>query len=155
MKYTQFLIMLNSVGGLTWKRYLRRVEPLVNTVLMSYGLHILSILLAWPLTQDRHTVVSFKLNPVCTAWSKQQEQNLYVNANKTKFMCFKWEAVISTLSDSLKKFVHKFTYLASNISAIESEVNKHLMKAWAATDRLLFTWKCCLSDKIKWDFSKL
>ena len=36
--YTQFLVMLNSVGGLTRKRYHRRVEPLVNIVLMSYGL---------------------------------------------------------------------------------------------------------------------
>ena len=40
--------MLNSVGGLTRKRYLRRVEPLVNTVLMSYGLHIFLILSANP-----------------------------------------------------------------------------------------------------------
>ena len=36
--------MLNSVGGLIRKRYLRRVEPLVNTVLMSYRLHIFWIL---------------------------------------------------------------------------------------------------------------
>ena len=36
--------MLNSVGGLTRKRYLRRVELLVNIVLMSYGLYILWIL---------------------------------------------------------------------------------------------------------------
>ena len=41
IEYTQFLIILNSVGGLTPKRYLGRVEPLVNIVLMSYGLHIL------------------------------------------------------------------------------------------------------------------
>ena len=33
--------MLNSVSGLTRKRDLRRVEPLVNTVLMSYGQHII------------------------------------------------------------------------------------------------------------------
>ena len=59
MEYSQFLIMLNSVGGLAWKRYLQRVEPLVNIVLMSYGLHILWILLARSLTWGRHTVVSF------------------------------------------------------------------------------------------------
>ena len=47
MEYTQFLIMMNSVGGLTWKRYLWKVEPLVNIVLMSDGLHILWILLTW------------------------------------------------------------------------------------------------------------
>ena len=34
LEYTQFLIMLNSVGGLTRKSYLWRVEPLVNIVLI-------------------------------------------------------------------------------------------------------------------------
>ena len=50
MEYIQFLVMLNSVDGLTRKRNLRRVKPLVNIVLMSYGLHIFSILSARPLT---------------------------------------------------------------------------------------------------------
>ena len=50
MEYTQFLVMLNSVEGLTRKRYLRRAEPLVNILLVSYGLHILQILSARPLT---------------------------------------------------------------------------------------------------------
>ena len=50
MKYTQFLVMLNSVEGLTQKRYLRRVEPLVYINLMAYGLHLICIPSAWPLT---------------------------------------------------------------------------------------------------------
>ena len=53
--------MLNSVDGLTWKRYIRRVEPLVNPVLMSYGLHIFWILSSSSLTQGRHTVMSFRV----------------------------------------------------------------------------------------------
>ena len=43
MEFTEFLVMLNSLSGLTWKRYLWRVEPLVNIVLMSYGLHIFRV----------------------------------------------------------------------------------------------------------------
>ena len=43
-------LFLNSVGGLTQKRYLRRFESLVITVLMSNGLHIFWILSASPLT---------------------------------------------------------------------------------------------------------
>ena len=62
MDYIQFLIMLNSVGGLTWKRFLRRVEPLVIIVLISYGQHILWILSTRPLTYGRHTVVSFRVS---------------------------------------------------------------------------------------------
>ena len=54
-----FLVMLNSVGWLTQKRFLQRVEPLENIVLMSYGLHIFWILSARSLTYGRHTVVSF------------------------------------------------------------------------------------------------
>ena len=46
----QFLVMFNSVGGLTRKRYLPRVEPLVNIILMSHGLHIFWIFSAWLLT---------------------------------------------------------------------------------------------------------
>ena len=57
MEYTQFLVILNFVGGLTRKRYLCEVEPLVNTVLMSNGQHKLWILSARPLKLGRHTVV--------------------------------------------------------------------------------------------------
>ena len=41
MKYTQFLVLLYSVEGLTRKRYIKTVIPLLNIVLASYGLNIL------------------------------------------------------------------------------------------------------------------
>ena len=44
MGYTWFLFMLNPLGGLIRKSDLRRVEPLVNIILTSYGLHIFLIL---------------------------------------------------------------------------------------------------------------
>ena len=49
MEYRQFLVMLYSFGGLTWKRYFWRVEPLLNVILISYGLNIFWIFLASPL----------------------------------------------------------------------------------------------------------
>ena len=50
MEYTQFLVMWYSVDGLTRSRCLRRVDSLLNVVLMSYGLHIFWISSAKPLT---------------------------------------------------------------------------------------------------------
>ena len=78
--------------------------------------------------------------------------DLHVNANKNEFMCFKQEGVISTRSGKHLKLVDKFTYLGSNISSIESNVNIHLAKVWTAIDRLLFIRKSYQSHKIKWDF---
>ena len=46
----------------------------------------------------------------------------YVNQNKTKFMCFKHEAIF-TLSSKPLKSLDQFTYLGSNISSTESGVN--------------------------------
>ena len=43
--------------------------------------------------------------------------SLYVNADKTNFLCFKQDDVIST-----------FTYLGSNISSAESDVSIHIRK---------------------------
>ena len=54
--------------------------------------------------------------------------SLHVNANKTEYMCFKWEGAISILNGWPLKSVDKFTYLGSNISSIENDVNIHLTK---------------------------
>ena len=51
---------------------------------------------------------------------------LYENGNKTGYMCLKQEGAISTLSDRPLKLLEKFTYLSSNISSTESDVNIHL-----------------------------
>ena len=54
---------------------------------------------------------------------------LYVNANKTEHMYFKWEGAISTLSGRPLKLIDEFTYLNSNISFTESVVNMY-SKTW-------------------------
>ena len=47
------------------------------------------------------------------------------------------------------KSVEKFTYLGSNISSTESDVNTRIGKAWLATNRLSVIWKSDLPDKLK------
>ena len=60
--------------------------------------------------------------------------------------CFNREGVITTLNGGPLKLVHKFTYLSSNISSTEIDVNMRLAKAWTAIDRLSILWKWDLFD---------
>ena len=70
--------------------------------------------------------------------------NLYINANKRESMCLKQKGAISTLSGKPLKFVAQFTYLGSNISSIENNVNIPYLpnpSAWAGYDtRSIFKW---------------
>ena len=50
------------------------------------------------------------------------------------------------------KVVDQFTYVGSNISSTERNVNNRIGKAWIATDKLWIIWKYDLFDKIKRDF---
>ena len=61
---------------------------------------------------------------------------LHMNANKTEYMYFKWEGSSSTLSGRPLKLEEKFTYLCSNISSTEDDVNIYLVKAWTSIDWL-------------------
>ena len=74
---------------------------------------------------------------------------LYMNSDKTEFMCFNQDSVISLLDGKPLKLVDEFTYLGSNISSTESDVNIVIGKAWTAIDRLMIIWKSDISDKIK------
>ena len=64
-------------------------------------------------------------------------------------MCFKREGAISTVNGRPLELVNIFTYLGSNISSTESNVNIRLAKACTAIDRLLIIWKSDRSSKIK------
>ena len=76
----------------------------------------------------------------------------YMNGNKRKFMCFKQKGAISTLSGKPLKLEDQFTYLGTNISSTESDVNIHLAKVCNAIDSWSILWKSDVSNKIKWDF---
>ena len=76
--------------------------------------------------------------------------DISVNSDKEEFTCFKQDEAISTLNG--KEFVEQFTYIGSNITSTESNVNICIEKAWTAMDRLLIIWKSKISVKIKWEF---
>ena len=77
---------------------------------------------------------------------------LHVNAYKKEYMCFNQTGDISTLNGSSLKLVDKFTYVGSNVSSAEADIDMRLTKAWTATDRLSVIWKSDLTDKIKRSF---
>ena len=74
---------------------------------------------------------------------------LYVNANKTEYVCFKQEGAISTLYRGSLKSVDKLTYLGSSVSSIEIDVNMCLARAWTVLVRLPVIWRSDLFNKIK------
>ena len=59
---------------------------------------------------------------------------------------------ISTLDGTSLKLVDKFTYLGSNVSSTEKDIDTRLTKAWTAIDRLSIIWKSNLTDKMKRSF---
>ena len=62
-------------------------------------------------------------------------------------MCFNQRGDISTLNASSLKLLDKFTYIGSNVSSTENDINTRLAKAWTAIDWLLVIWKSDLTDK--------
>ena len=60
-------------------------------------------------------------------------------------MSFKQEGAILTLSGKPLRFVDQFTYLCSNISLTENNVNICIMKVWTDIEMLMIMWKSDLS----------
>ena len=48
---------------------------------------------------------------------------LYVNAQKTEYMCFNQRGDISTLNGTFLKLVDKFTYQGNSVSSIKTDIN--------------------------------
>ena len=67
-------------------------------------------------------------------------------------MCFNQTGDISTLDGSSLKLVDKFTYLGSSVSSTEKDIDRWLMKAWTAIDKLSIIWRSDLTDKMKRSF---
>ena len=67
-------------------------------------------------------------------------------------MCFNQAGDISTLEGTSLKLVDKFTYLGSNVSSTEKDIDTRLTKAWTAIDKLSIIWKSDLTDKMKRSF---
>ena len=67
-------------------------------------------------------------------------------------MCFNQAGDISTLEGTSLKLVDRFTYLGSNVSSTEKDIDTQLTKAWTAIDKLSIIWKSDLTDKTKRSF---
>ena len=52
--------------------------------------------------------------------------SLYMNSNKTEFICFNKDSVVFSLNSKPLNIVDQFIYLSSNISSTESDVNIHI-----------------------------
>ena len=59
---------------------------------------------------------------------------------------------MTTLNGSALKLVGKFTYLGSNVSSIETDIDTRLAKVWKAIDMLSVVCKSDLSNKMKCSF---
>ena len=67
-------------------------------------------------------------------------------------MCFNQAGNISTLDRTSLKLVDKFTYLGSNVSSTEKDIDTWLTKARTAIDKLSIIWKSDLTNKMKHSF---
>ena len=76
---------------------------------------------------------------------------LYVNVDKTEYMCFNQRGDISSLNGSSLKLVDNMSYLGSSVSSTKKDANTRQGKAWTPMDRLSVI---CKSDKIKRSFFK-
>ena len=54
---------------------------------------------------------------------------IHMNSDKTEFICFKPDGVISSLNDTLLKLLNHFIYLGSNITSSESHFSRNIGKA--------------------------
>ena len=67
-------------------------------------------------------------------------------------MCYGPKGDIFTLDGKRLKVVDNFTYLGSDISSTERDINTRIGKAWTAMDRLSTIWKSDLANKLKRQF---
>ena len=67
-------------------------------------------------------------------------------------MCYNHDGQITSLNGKDLKKVDQFTYLGSNISSTESDVNIRIGKAWATVNKLSKIWKSNLPARMKRDF---
>ena len=67
-------------------------------------------------------------------------------------MCYNQTGDITKLYGTPLKLVDKFTFLGSNVSSTEKDIDMRLTKVWTAIDRLSSIWKSDLTDKMKRSF---
>ena len=83
-----------------------------------------------------------------------REIGLYVNADKTEFICLNQVASenMKSLNGEKVKQVDDFKYLGSYIASTEPDVDIRLGNAWGALNGMDKIWKSNLSDQLKRSF---
>ena len=83
-----------------------------------------------------------------------KETGLYLNADKTEFICLNQEASegMKSLSGEKIKQVADFKYLGSYVAYTERDVGIRIGKAWGALNQLDKIWKSNLPDNLKRNF---
>ena len=77
---------------------------------------------------------------------------MYVNADKTEFMCYNTTGTMTSLIKHNIKEVEDFTYLGSNVASTEKDIDIRIGKAWGALNKLKQVWKSNLPDNLKRNF---
>ena len=80
-----------------------------------------------------------------------REIGLYVNAEKTEFMCLNQDASdgMKSLTGEIVKEVNDFKYLGSYIASTAHDIDIRLGKAWGALNKMDKIWKSELPDELK------
>ena len=125
-------------NGLSWQR--KEAEDTLNKQLRTQTTPMIAFLANTP-TQAKSLLHS--LERVARGIA------LYINADKTEYMCFNQRGDISTLSGGSLKLVDMFTYQRSSVSSSETGINTPQAKAWSAIDGRSVIWKSDLTDKMK------
>ena len=83
-----------------------------------------------------------------------KETGLYLNADKTEFICLNQEASegMKSLRGEKIKQVADFKYLGSYVASTERDVGIRIGKAWGALNQLDKIWKSNLPDNLKRNF---
>ena len=76
---------------------------------------------------------------------------LYVNSEKTEYMCLNQDASagIKSLNGGKVKKVDDFKYLDSYIGTTEQDINTRMAKAWATLNTMNNIWKSNLPNQLK------
>ena len=98
------------------------------------------------------TDADYSVDQVLPANTLDQAKSIITWSMKQKALASMWTKIKQFMCGRPIKLVDQFTYIGTNISSIESDVNIGPAKAWTVIDMLLILWKFVLSDKMKRDF---
>ena len=81
--------------------------------------------------------------------------SLYMNTNKTEFICFKQEWAVFTLYDRTVKSANRIRQFGSDISSTEIDINICFANALYPLNKFMIIWKTDISDEIKRDIFRV